>query len=162
MPRVYSKNLKLLIFAAKHGTKHTRRITMSRLHTAYVLPTYKSILKHYNYVLDTVVYSPDSARYSNKTSDCCRVEKIWPRSNITSAISRAFVCMKSKQTYYELCGDTDFYENHGNFRRNPPVSLAVLVTWPSYFEEWKVRKRIIFVNFILRSASNQSSQYFYF
>ena len=68
-----NKNLKLQNFSSKTPQKHTRRITMSLLHTAYVLPTYKSILKHYNYVLDTVVYSPDSARYSNKTSEFCRV-----------------------------------------------------------------------------------------
>ena len=107
-----NKNLKLQNFNSKTPQKHTRRITMSRLHTAYVLPTYKSILKHYNYVLDTVVYSPDSARYSNKTSEFCRVYmKIrWRRSNILAfvCIIERHVCMKSKQIYYELRGDSWF------------------------------------------------------
>jgi len=137
---------------------------MSRLHTAHVLPTYKSILKHYNYVLDTVIYSPDSARYSNKTSDCCRVfVKKYGGVVISRRPYRVRLCVWSQNKLTANFAEIqDFYENHSNFRRNSPVSLAVLVTWPSYFEEWKVRKRIIFVNFILRSSSNQSKQYFYF
>ena len=80
---------------------------MSRLHTAHVLPTYKSILKHYNYVLDTVVYSPDSARYSNKTSEFCRV--LLKEDGACSNYG-AFLCQKSKQNTTNFAEIHDLYE----------------------------------------------------
>ena len=81
---------------------------MSCLNTAHVLPTYKSILKHYNYVLDTVVYSPDSARYSNKTSDFCRVFMKMARGVILGT----FVGQKSKQNTTNFAEIHNLYEKH--------------------------------------------------
>ena len=76
---------------------------MRCLYTADVLPTYKAIFKHYNYVLDTVVYSPDSARYSNKTRDFCRA--FMKKDGVGS-----FLCQKSKQNTTNFAEIHDLYE----------------------------------------------------